>query len=69
LAVSSTPRLANGLSPQEVAGRLGVRPAHLSRDERHEHHGTTVERGHLILDRFGERLTARLDEKPLARVV
>lgn len=62
-------RIANGLTQQELAERLGVSPAQVSRDERNEYHGITVERAQLILDRLGESLTTRLDEKPLARVV
>jgi len=59
-------RIANGLTQQELAERLGVSQAQMSRDERNEYHGITVERAQLILDRLGEKLTARLDEKPLA---
>ncbi len=61
-------RIANGLTQQELAERLGVSAAQVSRDERNEYHGVTVERAQLILDRLGERLTARLDEKPVALV-
>jgi len=61
-------RIANGLTQQDLAQRLGVSSAQVSRDERNEYHGITVERAQLILDHLGERLTARLDEKPLALV-
>ncbi len=61
-------RIANGLTQQELAARLGVSAAQVSRDERNEYHGITVDRAQLILDRLGETLTARLVEKPLARV-
>lgn len=61
-------RIANSLTQQELAGRLGVSAAQVSRDERNEYHGITVERAQLILDRLGERLTARLEEKPLILV-
>ena len=59
-------RIANGLTHQELADRTGERAAQVSRDERNEYHGITVDRAQLILDRLGEKLTARLDEKPLA---
>lgn len=61
-------RIANRLTQQELAERLGVSPAQVSRDERNEYHGITVERAQLILDCLGERLIAHLDEKPLALV-
>jgi len=62
-------RIANGLTQQELAERLGVSAAQVSCDERNEYHGITAERAQLILERLGESLTARLDEKPLALVV
>ena len=61
-------RIANGITQQGLAERLGVSAAQVSRDERNDYHGITVERAQLILDRLGEKLTARLDEKPLALV-
>ncbi len=61
-------RIANGLTQQDLAQRLGVSSAQVSRDERNDYHGITVERAQLILDHLGERLTARLDEKSLALV-
>lgn len=61
-------RIANGLTQQELADRMGVSAAQVSRDERNEYHGITVDRAQLILDCLGETLTARLVDKPLARV-
>jgi biotin operon repressor len=37
-------RIANGLSQRELAEKLGVSEAQVSRDERNEHHGITVDR-------------------------
>ncbi len=61
-------RIANGLSQKELADRLGVSEAQVSRDERNEYHGVTVERAQRILEALGETVTARITEKPLATV-
>src|SRR5688500_651476 len=37
-------RIANGLSQRDLAERLGVNESVVSRDERNEYHGITVER-------------------------
>jgi DNA-directed RNA polymerase specialized sigma subunit len=59
-------RIANGLSQRELAERLEVSEAQVSRDERNEYHGVTVERAQRILDAMGEILTTRVADKPLA---
>ncbi len=59
-------RIANGLSQKELADRLVVSEAQVSRDERNEYHGVTVERAQRILDAMGETLTTRVSDKPLA---
>ena len=47
-------RLANGFSQRELADRLNVSEASVSRDERNEYHGVTVERAQRILEVLGE---------------
>ena len=42
-------RIAKGLSQKELAELLGVSEAQVSRDERNEYHGITVERAQHIL--------------------
>lgn len=59
-------RIANGISQRELAERLGVSEAQVSRDERNEYHGITVDRVQRVLDALGETLTSRVDDKPLA---
>jgi DNA-directed RNA polymerase specialized sigma subunit len=59
-------RLANGLSQRELADKLGVSEAQVSRDERNEHHGITVDRAQRVLDAMNETLTFRVEDKPLA---
>jgi ribosome-binding protein aMBF1 (putative translation factor) len=43
-------RIARGVSQRELADRLGVHESQVSRDERNEYHGVTVERAHRILE-------------------
>ena len=43
-------RIAQGLSQRELAERLGVNESQVSRDERNEYHGVTLERAARILD-------------------
>lgn len=59
-------RIANGLSQRELADKLEVSEAQVSRDERNEYHGITVERAQRVLDAMGETLESRVEDKPLA---
>ncbi len=59
-------RIANGLSQRELAERLGVSEAQVSRDERNEYHGITVERAQKVLEAMGESLRIQVEDKPLA---
>lgn len=43
-------RIARGLCQRELAERLGVHESQVSRDERNEYHGVTVERARRILE-------------------
>jgi transcriptional regulator with XRE-family HTH domain len=57
-------RIANGLTQRELADRLGVTEAQVSRDERNEYHGIGVDRAQRILDALGERITAGVEDRP-----
>ncbi len=59
-------RIANGLSQRELAEKLRVSEAQVSRDERNEYHGITVDRAQRVLDAMNETLTSRVEDKPLA---
>ena len=61
-------RIANGLSQRELAEKLGVSEAQVSRDERNEYHAITVDRAQRILDAMNETLTSRVEDKPLTLV-
>ena len=49
-------RIALGLSQRELAEKLGVHESQVSRDERNEYHGITLERANRILEALGVRL-------------
>ncbi len=55
-------RIANGLTQRELAGRLGVSEAVVSRDERNEYHGVTVERAQRILDALNATVVTQVEE-------
>ena len=51
-------RIALGLTQQELAERLEVSAAQVSRDERNDYHGITVDRAQRIMDVLGVRFRA-----------
>lgn len=50
-------RIAQGITQRELARRLGVSETQVSRDERNEYFGVTLERAMRILDALDARLT------------
>lgn len=59
-------RIALGLTQRELAERLGVHESQVSRDERNEYHGVTVERASRILDALRVNLRASFDQPLVA---
>jgi hypothetical protein len=63
-------RIARGLTQRQLAERLGINEAQVSKDERNEYHGISVERAQRVLDALdGEvtvsvRLQASADTAP-----
>ena len=53
-------RIAGGLTQRELAERLQVDESAVSRDERNEYHGVTLERAQRILDALRESVTVRV---------
>ena len=51
-------RIAKGLSQRELAARLGVHETQISRDERNEYHGLTLDRANRIMESLGVRLVS-----------
>lgn len=55
-------RIARGWSQKELARQLGVSEAQVSRDERNEYHGVTVERAQRVLEIMG--VAFQMEEQP-----
>ena len=54
-------RISLNLSQNGLAARLGISQAAISKDERNEYHGITVERAQRILEAMGARISLTLD--------
>lgn len=53
-------RIAKGVTQRELAKRLEVSESQISRDERNEYHGITVERANRILEALDVELTTEV---------
>ena len=54
-------RIARGLSQAALAERLGVPESQVSRDERNDYRGITVDRAQRVMDALGVRFTAEAE--------
>lgn len=57
-------RIAQGMSQRELAKRLSVHESQVSRDERNEYFGITLERAIRILDALNVRLHTKVEMRP-----
>ncbi len=60
-------RIAIGLTQRQLADRLNVSEGVVSRDERNEYHGITVERAQRILGCLGVTIAISIDETAIHR--
>lgn len=60
-------RLAKGLTQRQLAERLGVNEAQVSKDERNEYHGISVERAQRVIDALGGSIAVAVSPEPPAR--
>ena len=54
-------RIAQGISQRDLAKRLGVHESQVSRDERNEYFGITLERAVKVLDALNVRLRTKVE--------
>ena len=62
-------RISQNITQRELAERLGVNESQVSRDERNEYHGVTLERASRILDALRVQVTTKVEsvqDKPTA---
>ncbi len=55
-------RIGGGMTQRELAQRLEVGESQVSRDERNEYYGITVERAQRIIDALGASVVTRVEE-------
>jgi transcriptional regulator with XRE-family HTH domain len=53
------------MTQRQLAEQMGVNESAVSRDERNEYHGITVERAKRVLDALGVRLVTRVEVEPM----
>lgn len=57
-------RIARGFTQRQLAARLGVSETQVSRDERNEYHGITMDRAMRILEALEARLRTKVELDP-----
>lgn len=62
-------RIALGMTQSELAKRLSVSEAQVSRDERNEYYGISIEKAQRILDALNVRVTTRVERIPDRAVI
>ncbi len=60
-------RIAKGLTQRQLAERLGVNEAQVSKDEKNEYHGISVERAQRIIDALEGSVTVAVSPERPAR--
>lgn len=53
-------RISKGLKQKDLASLLGVKEAQVSRDERNEYHGASIEKVQKVLEALGVKLTTQI---------
>jgi len=58
-------RISKGMTQADLAQKLGVHSSQVSRDERNEYFGITLERAIKVLDALGVELRTKVDAGPV----
>ena len=58
-------RIYRGISQRDLATKLDVHETQVSRDERNEYHGISIDRATKILEALGVRLRTQVEMRPL----
>jgi DNA-binding Xre family transcriptional regulator len=61
-------RIARGITQRQLSEMMGVHESQVSRDERNEYHGITLERVQRLLDVMGVTLSTRVQAPLLSAV-
>jgi transcriptional regulator with XRE-family HTH domain len=59
-------RIANGVTQSELAKRLNVDVSQVSRDERNDYHGISIERAERVVNALGEELEVSVGRRRAA---
>lgn len=62
-------RIARGMTQRELSAKLGVNESQVSRDERNEYHGITLDRAARVLDALGVELRTTVEVRPESEIV
>ena len=55
-------RISLGITQKELADRLNVTEAQVSRDERNEYHGVTLEKAQRVIDALGVTIKSTVED-------
>jgi ribosome-binding protein aMBF1 (putative translation factor) len=62
-------RIFKGMKQKELAEKLGIKESQISRDERNEYHGASIEKIQSVLAALGITLTTKVDSSSFRNVV
>ena len=58
-------RISRGMSQRDLAKKLEVHESQISRDERNEYHGVSIDRANKVLEALGVQLSTTVELEPI----